>query len=142
MKLYLKILLVVLLLLLDQAAKYAAIHFLIVPIKILPFFSLYYTKNTGIAFSLPFPPLILIIATFLFLLGVGFFLFRKKHGVQRETALSFLLAGGIGNLIDRVFVGGVIDFLSFWSFPIFNLADTFITVGIALWIFGEVFGEE
>ena len=52
------------------------------------------------------------------------------------TALTFILGGAVGNLIDRILYGEVIDFLDFyWSgfhWPAFNLADSFITVGVAL----------
>ncbi len=55
------------------------------------------------------------------------------------TALAFILGGAIGNLIDRVLHGEVIDFLDFyWSnyhWPAFNLADSFITVGVVITLF-------
>jgi signal peptidase II len=55
------------------------------------------------------------------------------------TALAFIVSGAIGNLIDRILYGEVIDFLDFyWSnhhWPAFNLADSFITVGVTITLF-------
>lgn len=69
----------------------------------------------------------------------------KKHGGQRmfSWALSLVLGGAIGNVIDRVLYGHVIDFLDFhWSglghFPAFNIADTAICIGAALFILDEL----
>ena len=61
------------------------------------------------------------------------------------TTLALLLGGIAGNLIDRVRIGGVIDFIHLywrnWSFPVFNVADTCITFGLALYIAGQVASE-
>ncbi|MFH0935333.1 MAG: signal peptidase II [Candidatus Omnitrophota bacterium] len=60
----------------------------------------------------------------------------KKHGRQKVSvyilSLVFILAGAIGNLIDRVFFGYVIDFLDFRIWPVFNLADSAITIGAVI----------
>jgi signal peptidase II len=109
-------------------------------------FSLTYVRNTGAAFGifagsheafrLPFLILISVIA-----IGFIFVMLKRLH--EREvgltTALAFILGGAIGNLIDRVLHGEVIDFLDFyWSnyhWPAFNLADSFITVGVAITLY-------
>jgi len=69
----------------------------------------------------------------------------KKHGSQRmfSWALSLILGGAIGNVIDRILYGHVVDFLDFhWSgighFPAFNIADSAICVGAALFILDEL----
>ncbi|MBV6321335.1 signal peptidase II [Duganella violaceipulchra] len=69
----------------------------------------------------------------------------KKHGSQRmfSWALSLILGGAIGNVIDRVLYGHVVDFLDFhWSgfghFPAFNIADSAICIGAALFILDEL----
>jgi len=109
------------------------------------FFSLTYVRNTGAAFGifarshqsfrLPFLVLVSIVA-------IGFIVAMLRRLRDEETglmtALSFILGGAIGNLIDRALHGEVIDFLDFyWStyhWPAFNLADSFITVGVAITI--------
>jgi len=68
----------------------------------------------------------------------------KRHGHQRlfSLSLALILGGALGNVIDRLMYGHVIDFLDFhagaWHFPAFNLADSAITVGAALLIFDEL----
>lgn len=69
----------------------------------------------------------------------------KKHGGQRmfSWALTLVLGGAVGNVIDRVLYGHVVDFLDFhWAgmghFPAFNIADTAICVGAALFILDEL----
>jgi signal peptidase II len=93
-------------------------------------------RNPGIAFSaLPGIPLIVPAAIALTLI---FLLFYNKARWSHRPTASFgvaLLAGGaIGNLIDRVRVGAVIDYLDLRVWPVFNLADAAITVGAALLI--------
>ena len=56
----------------------------------------------------------------------------KKHRLLYEVALSLILAGALGNLIDRLAHGYVIDFLDFRIWPVFNVADSAITVGAVL----------
>lgn len=68
----------------------------------------------------------------------------KRHAAQRLfcTALSLILGGALGNVIDRLAYGHVIDFLDFhvraWHWPAFNLADSAITIGAALLVFDEL----
>jgi len=95
-----------------------------------------YTENTGVAFSMfrdmRWP---LIIITSIMLLAVlGAFLSGRVSSRWHIAALSLILAGGVGNLIDRVSLGYVIDFIDFRAihFAIFNLADSCITVGAVL----------
>jgi len=112
-----------------------------------PFFNLVYARNSGAAFS--------------FLAGAGgwqrfFFIgiafvasflivhLLRKHAQERGFcfALSLILGGALGNLIDRVRFGYVIDFLDFYyagyHFPAFNVADSAITVGAALLIWDSL----
>ena len=78
--------------------------------------------------------------------AVGFILYLlRKHAGQRQFcwALALIMGGAIGNVIDRVMYGHVIDFLDFhirgWGhFPAFNVADSAITVGAILFIFDEL----
>ena len=109
-------------------------------------FSLTYIRNTGAAFGflagsaaafrLPF----LIVFS---LVAIGFVVAMLRRLPDQETglitALAFILGGAIGNLIDRFAYGEVIDFLDFyWSgyhWPAFNVADSFITIGVAITVF-------
>jgi len=60
----------------------------------------------------------------------------KKHSIYYVASLSFILAGALGNLIDRVRLGYVIDFFNFHFWPVFNIADSAITIGsiILAWL--------
>jgi signal peptidase II len=105
------------------------------------FFSIRYTLNDGVAFSMFVghrAPLILIQSLLVVLIvGLMVYLLRKIPSVCLLIAFSFMLGGGIGNLIDRIVFGRVTDFLSAGSFPVFNLADTFLTSGcviMLLWV--------
>lgn len=129
---------------LDQASKVAidSSMQLYESIPILPFFNLTYVHNTGAAFSFLseaggwqrwfFAVLALSISIVL-----GVWLARlQKHETFLAVALSLVLGGAIGNLIDRVVYGYVIDFIDIyyhvWHWPAFNIADSAITLGVAL----------
>lgn len=109
-------------------------------------FSLTYIRNAGAAFGifaggdalfrLPF-------LVFFSLLAIGFIVMMLGRLPEREkgliTALTFILGGAIGNLIDRLLYGEVIDFLDFyWSrfhWPAFNFADSFISLGVMITLY-------
>lgn len=99
-----------------------------------------YAKNTGAAFSiLQNKILLFIIITIIFCLIMLYFLFSiSKNRSQRIEALtiSLIIAGAIGNLIDRIRLRYVVDFIYFKpiNWPVFNLADSFIVVGCLLYI--------
>lgn len=57
-----------------------------------------------------------------------------RHDKWMRLALAMQLAGAVGNLLDRLFIGAVTDFLSVWTFPVFNVADASISVGVAILI--------
>jgi len=93
-------------------------------------------RNPGIAFSaLPGIPLIIPAVISLTLIFILFY--NKDRWADRRTAqhgVALLAGGAIGNLIDRVRLGAVIDYLDLRVWPVFNLADVAITVGAALLI--------
>lgn len=115
-----------------------------VPVPVLPFLSLFRTHNTGIAFSLldDFGSVGLIAVT-LGVMGLIAFIAARTDPAQRLARLGFALivGGALGNLIDRVWHGHVVDYILFhlpsWSFAIFNLADVFITLGAGLVVLDE-----
>lgn len=102
--------------------------------KVLSFYS---TKNTGGAWSiLSGHTWILILVSCLALAGIfvfDFFFFKKQSKLY-SIGLAFIIGGALGNLIDRVFLGYVRDFirLDFMSFPIFNVADMCLVCGVIL----------
>jgi signal peptidase II len=124
-------------LILDQVSKYFAKTSLEQPVNVIGnFFKFEYAENTGIAFSLPVPYLVIIISNFL-LIGLLVYLAAKELNLSHKIAkiaTSLLVAGGIGNLIDRVWHGFVIDFISIWKYPFFNLADVYIITAVLLLI--------
>ena len=102
------------------------------------FFYITYVKNTGAAWSiLSGKQLFLIIFSIIVIIMLVIYLFKKKEYNKFEIiGYSLLLAGAIGNLIDRIVYGYVIDYLNFYifnyNFPIFNIADCCIVIGIML----------
>ncbi len=138
-------------LILDQASKLAVdgAMQLYQSIPIMPYFNLTYVHNTGAAFSFLseaggwqrwfFAGLALVIS-----IVIAFWLARlKRHETLLAVALALVLGGAIGNLIDRLAYGYVIDFLDVyyqdWHWPAFNIADSAITLGVILML-AESFG--
>jgi lipoprotein signal peptidase len=94
--------------------------------------------NTGISRSLPIPKLVTIVLTF-FIIGAVIYYYHKKQISKRATI--FIVWWAIWNLIDRIFLWWVRDFiLAFKRFPIFNLADIFINIWLVLIVLKEFFG--
>lgn len=59
---------------------------------------------------------------------------KKKHNRNTEIAWAMLIGGSISNLIDRFTVHGVVDYIHIWRFPVFNLADLFISLSLLIFI--------
>ena len=124
----------------DQLIKYIIKSFMILgeSIVIFDFFKLTYVHNYGAAFSiLSGNRYLLIIITIIAMFFIYKFLIKNQKLTNLESALyGFLYGGIIGNLIDRVFLGYVIDYLDFkilgYDFAIFNFADILIVVSIIL----------
>lgn len=138
-------------LVLDQGSKLAVDGFmqLYESIPVMPNFNLTYVHNTGAAFSFLsqaggwqrwfFAGLAITIS-----IAITVWLAKlQKHEVLLAAALSLVLGGAVGNLIDRLAYGYVIDFLDVyyqdWHWPAFNIADSAITLGVALML-AETFG--
>lgn len=102
-------------------------------------FNLSYVMNTGGGFGIfQNNTTALAVLTFIILVGIGIYLiFSIKESEWLRISLVFIFAGGIGNNVDRVKFGYVRDFIqfAFWEdFPVFNIADSFITVGVFMLI--------
>jgi signal peptidase II len=139
-----------LVLILDQASKLAidASMQLFESIPLMPSFNLTYVHNTGAAFSFLsqaggwqrwlFAGLAVVMSSI-----IAVWLLRlQKHETLMATALSLVLGGAIGNLIDRVAYGYVIDFLDVyyksWHWPAFNIADSAICIGVGLMLLESI----
>lgn len=96
-----------------------------------------YVRNNGAAFSILSSKIILLIL--LSVLTLGFIIYYITKHNKNNIGYFFLVGGIIGNLIDRVFLGYVIDFIGInilsYSFPIFNIADIFIVLGAIFILF-------
>lgn len=133
--------------LLDQLTKALAETFLTPGLSqpVLPnLFHLTLVENRGIAFGLfqgAEKILFLIITvSVLVLVVVGF---RSEAARPRnQWGIGLILGGAVGNWIDRIRVGAVIDFLDFRIWPVFNLADTAITVGVGLFLLDFFFARK
>jgi signal peptidase II len=135
----------------DQISKYWTVsHLEFNEIYVItPFFNWTLTYNPGAAFSFLsdssgwqvwFFLGISVVVSFVILLLL---LQTDKRYKWHSVALSFILAGAIGNAIDRIRLQQVIDFLQWhyhgWYWPTFNFADTWVVTGVIMWIIEEVF---
>jgi signal peptidase II len=120
---------------------------------VMPGLALTHVHNTGIAFSLfsqggPISRVVLHGVIVSAVVLIAWMVFRHgHHQLMAGLAFGLILGGAIGNLIDRVLYGWVIDFIHLWlrigerrwSWPDFNVADSAITIGALLLILGELF---
>ncbi len=118
----------------DQVLKFIAKKYFLQPIILNTFIALRYQENSGMAFGIVFPQPWLLFLNVIMLVFIGFFGFRSLNLAKKEAWLifSFVLGGGLGNLLDRLFKGYVVDYLSIGWWPTFNLADAFLSLGIFL----------
>ena len=139
-------LVVVLSVIADQAVKAIVVAKLPLgsAVELLPFLALYHARNEGIAFSMfsGFSDVGLAVLACVVLAFVAW-LWLKTPADRRLTHLAFavIVGGAIGNLIDRLRLGYVTDYVLFhtpvWSFAVFNLADACISVGAAAIVLDE-----
>ena len=107
--------------------------------RIDPLFEIVSCTNTGAAFSLlSGHPLLLAVLSLIIALLLSVYIKRTMHlNAGAKTALACLLGGGLGNLWDRLFLGGVTDYirLLFFRFPVFNLADIAVTLSVGTLVY-------
>ncbi len=154
-KIYLILLIIFSAILLDQLSKGFLLYLItgtvplsgaawdVVPVPYLmahvfDFFNIVFTWNPGTSFSLframgEAAPMVLVIATGFIIGFILHYLFTRAKSYEK-IPLSLIAGGAIGNLIDRIRFGAVIDFLDFhiggWHWPAFNIADICIVVGV------------
>jgi signal peptidase II len=134
----------------DRVTKYLVLKY-ITWYPVTSFFSLYLVHNTGISWGIAdglgmsAQIIIMFVVT-----GMIFLIMQqgRKKMLSGKSIIGEILvcSGAISNLFDRIWYGGVIDFISFqifdWQAPIFNIADVFIVGGISLILFNEMFYHE
>lgn len=124
---------------LDQVTKLLAVKYLM-PVDTVPIIKnvlhLTYLENTGAAFgSLKNSRWVFLAVSTFAIIALVFYMFRfKPKNRVLSAGLAFIIGGGIGNMIDRLAKGYVVDFVDFRliNFAVFNVADSFVCVGAAL----------
>ena len=109
------------------------------------FFHFTYITNDGMAFGLNFPGGIYFFTSVSLLMTVflGWYFWQQKDSdLTLRLSLALILAGAIGNLIDRILFGTVVDFFDFmigsYHWYIFNVADASVTIGMVLYIYSSI----
>ena len=148
------LLLIIFLVLIDQCMKVSISKIMLnnsfEDIKLLPFLNIVFVRNTGVSFGMFsewgilgryfFSIFSIVVGSFLILLAI--FSDTKLFRIS----LGLISSGALGNAIDRVYFGGVIDFIDFFIYnlhwPAFNFADVFITIGVILLLFDNIFNKK
>ena len=137
---------------LDQLAKWAILTKVMIPprtITVTPFFDLVMGWNTGISFGLfnnsPEAARWLFIGLGLAIVAVLLAWMRRTGRGLLVASIGLIIGGALGNILDRVRHGAVVDFLYFhyrdYGFPAFNLADSAISIGVTLILIDSLFME-
>ena len=133
----------------DQITKVLAVKYLM-PIDTFPIIKdvlhLTYVENKGAAFGILQNQrwiFIVVSVVMIFLLAFVMIKFKEDFHPIMMTGLSFVVGGGIGNMIDRSLLGYVVDFVDFTliDFAVFNVADSFICIGVGLLILDILLGK-
>tara|TARA_X000000950_G_scaffold140319_1_gene174105 strand:+ start:562 stop:1056 length:495 start_codon:yes stop_codon:yes gene_type:complete len=145
------LLLIIFLVLIDQCMKVFISKIMLnnsfKDMQLLPFLNIVFVRNTGVSFGMFsewgilgryfFSIFSIVVGCFLILLAI--FSDRKVF----RSSLALISSGALGNAIDRVYFGGVIDFIDFFIYnfhwPAFNFADIFISGGVILLLFNNIF---
>jgi signal peptidase II len=143
----LNIALFIFLVLLDQATKYYALNFLskIGSISIIDnIFNLTYVENRGAAFGmLQNQKWFFVLVAFAVVSFIVYYLKTNKNMSRLyQVSLVLILAGAIGNLIDRIRLNFVVDFFDFIVWPVFNVADICVVIGGILLSYIIIFDKE
>ena len=127
----------------DQVSKYVMLHFVLADyaaVIVAPFFAVVRAWNTGVSFSMfnnfgGYGVYILSAVALLIVIALLCWLKNEQNRLL-QVALGFIIGGALGNVIDRIRLGAVFDFLDFYvgdyHWPAFNAADSFICIGAGL----------
>lgn len=134
---YLYVIVIISAVVIDQAVKNLVVHSMALGESISVIEGIFHITryhNTGAAFSSFEGQRVLLIGLPLVLIAAGLVFLWKSRDRSRMLlfSASMIIGGGIGNLIDRIMLGYVVDMFDFRVFPIFNVADSFVTVGCIL----------
>lgn len=136
--------------LVDQVSKYMVRRYIGLgdQISVIPgLFNLTYVQNTGAAWGIlaGFSSGLIVLSLIMLLVLIVFRTRLIENMLINEISLALMIAGIVGNLIDRIKLGYVVDFLDFYlkpvasHFPSFNVADSSICVGVGLYIISQLF---
>lgn len=142
-------LLAALLIIIDQITKWNIVqNFELYQEKVIipGFFSLFYIQNEGAAWGIFQGKMVFFYLVTLIVVGYLVYMFQQEKNKTKLVGISFalILSGAIGNFIDRLLNGYVVDMfrLDFINFPIFNVADVCLTVGVVLMLIHVLFFEK
>ncbi len=125
---------------LDRLSKLFVQKFLMyeLPVRVFPFFHLTYVENTGAAFGMFADQNTFFIVVSIVLITALLVIRRRlsASGPALKWGILMVIGGALGNLYDRLTLGCVVDFLDFRIWPVFNFADSFISVGTGLMAWG------
>ena len=136
-------------LVLDQASKFVILDFVMMPprvIEVMPIFNLVLVFNKGVSFGIfggagDWQPFALSGLALVICAGLVFWQWRQRT-MYGAVAVGLIVGGALGNVIDRLRFGAVVDFLDFhlggWHWPAFNLSDSAITLGVLVILAVEV----
>ncbi len=134
---------------LDQFTKFLVLTN-VKPVAAVPFIDgiiqFRYVENTGAAFSILSEKtwLLSILTGVMILIGLLYLFLGKADNKLQYISLTLIIAGGLGNLVDRIFRGFVVDFIEylFMEYAVFNFADILVTVGAVLLVVSVLFVKE
>ena len=135
------------LILADQAIKFLVVSYMklgeSIPV-LAGIFHITYIENPGAAFGLFANQRVMFIVAAALVISAACLMYRRlmSEKVIVRWGVALLLGGAAGNLIDRVRIGCVIDFLDFRIWPVFNIADIGICIGVALLMYALLFDKE
>lgn len=132
---------VILTIVMDQITKYMALYNLEQTTNVFKFMNFILVKNFGVSFGiLNFDIPSLVTRIFLSILVIAIVIFLLKTQ-QKTIAISLIVGGACGNLIDRIFLGYVIDFIDLfvgvYHWPAFNIADSAICIGVTMYLLSD-----
>ncbi len=114
-------------------ASLAADFFLLDKIDLIgSYIALQYTQNKGIAFGIQMPEGFQIVLILIAVIFIAFYAFKEAKTFWSQIGFGLVLGGGVANISDRLLDGKVTDYFKVGNFPVFNVADSCITIGIVL----------